>query len=344
MLAVKTSVVLRLPPPPFFRAARASEVVFASPITTPSTSSASVWRQHCSLAGATAAATSVVGSAYRRGLARRHLASFGRASVMRAFEEQPCEGEVSSSSSSESAAAGAGVDAIGTSSPPARSRKPPQVHTDAFATPSTVSLNTIAVVRSPYKERFGCPRQPPVTAGVLGGEAREGQLEFLDNPDGDISLALSDLEGFEYIWVISFLHMNEGWSPRVTPPRGPRKKRGVFATRAPHRPNHLSLSACRLVSVDLEKRIVTVRGLDLLDGTPVLDVKPYVPYCDSFPDARAGWIDELPPPKSSPGRAVAEAAVAQPPLVAKDVPKRSGADEPDHLGYWPPPPHLQRSQ
>eukprot|EP00929_Paragymnodinium_shiwhaense_P032058 TRINITY_DN17840_c0_g1_i2.p2 TRINITY_DN17840_c0_g1~~TRINITY_DN17840_c0_g1_i2.p2 ORF type:complete len:113 (+),score=3.52 TRINITY_DN17840_c0_g1_i2:747-1085(+) len=90
------------------------------------------------------------------------------------------------------------------------------------------------------------------------------------------------------------MHMNQGWSPRVTPPRGPRKKRGVLATRAPHRPNHISLSACKLLNVDTKARTMTVLGLDLLDGTPVLDVKPYVPYCDSFPEARAGWIDEIP--------------------------------------------------
>ena len=67
----------------------------------------------------------------------------------------------------------------------------------------------------------------------------------------------------------------------------------MFATRAPHRPSPISLSALRLIDVDEEKLELTVQGLDLLDGTPVLDVKPYVPYCDAFPDARAGWVDEL---------------------------------------------------
>merc|ERR1712232_535855 len=110
-----------------------------------------------------------------------------------------------------------------------------------------------------------------------------------------------------------------GWSPRVTPPRGPRKKRGVLATRAPHRPNHISLSACKLLSVDVKARRVIVSGLDLLDGTPVLDVKPYVPYCDSFPLARAGWLDEIP------GAGASEEAV----------------NEPDRLSYWPPPQHFE---
>lgn len=176
-----------------------------------------------------------------------------------------------------------------------------------------MELKTIAVVRSPYLERFGCPRQPVVTANVLGGSARDCTLEFARDEADRFRLALHDLEGFEYIWVISYLHMNQGWAARVTPPRGPRRKRGLFATRAPHRPNHLSLSACRLKSVDLQQLCLHVRGLDLLDGTPVLDVKPYVPYCDSFPQARAGWIDDLEGP----------------------------ADEADRLSYSPPPPHLQ---
>lgn len=206
---------------------------------------------------------------------------------------------------------------------PRRAMRPAQVHTDAFSTPSSVALNTIAIVRSPYKERFGCPRQPNVRSGVLGGEALDGTIEFLPGNDSngmdEISLALSDLDGFEYLWVIAHLHMNQGWSPKVTPPRGPRKKRGVFSTRAPHRPNHIGLSACKIVSVDMQKRIITVRGLDLLDGTPVLDVKPYVPYCDSFPGARAGWLDEID------GAGATEQA----------------SMEPDRLSYSPPPPHIQ---
>ncbi|CAK9093207.1 unnamed protein product [Durusdinium trenchii] len=197
---------------------------------------------------------------------------------------------------------------------PKRAQRPPQVHTDAFQTPRQIALTSIAVVRSPYKERFGCPRQPSVTKGVLGAKAADCTLEFLPENIGSqekIRFALQDLEGFEVIWVISYLHMNEGWSARVTPPRGPRRKRGLFATRAPHRPNHLGMSACRLVSVDIANLRVLVHGLDLLDGTPVVDVKPYVPYCDSFPGARAGWLDEI-----------------------------EDQAEADHLSYWPPPKHL----
>lgn len=197
-----------------------------------------------------------------------------------------------------------------TRTPPKRAMRKPQLHTDDFKTPDEVMLRTIAVVCSPYKERFGCPRQPTVTSGVLGGSSQEGVLKFTN--DERFKLALEDLDGFEYIWIISYLHMNQGWSPKVTPPRGPRQKRGLFATRSPHRPNHIALSACQVAGVNTTGLAISVRGLDLLDGTPVLDVKPYVPYCDSFPKARAGWIDE----------------------VAQD------SNEPDHLTYSPPPRHL----
>lgn len=187
-----------------------------------------------------------------------------------------------------------------------------------FLPPRQLSLRTIGLVRSPYKERFGCPRQPPVeAAGVLGGRAQQGMIELLGSSDSDrqkLTAALQDLEGFEFIWIISYLHLNEGWSSRVTPPRGPRQRRGVLATRAPHRPNHIGLSACRLLCVDAANLTLTVHGLDLLDGTPVLDLKPYVPYCDSFPDARAGWLDEI----------------------------GASSEQSDRLSYSPPPPHLRK--
>jgi len=102
---------------------------------------------------------------------------------------------------------------------------------------------------------------------------------------------LRDLAGFAYIWVIFVLHKSEGWAPTVRPPRGPRVKRGVFATRSPHRPNAIGLSAVELTGI--EGRTLRLRGVDLLDGTPVLDIKPYVPYADAFPLAKAGWIDEV---------------------------------------------------
>jgi tRNA-Thr(GGU) m(6)t(6)A37 methyltransferase TsaA len=149
-------------------------------------------------------------------------------------------------------------------------------------------MEAIAVARTPYKERFGTPHQATAVRGTREGAAVEATIELLPHVPVE---ALRALEGFERIWVIYVFHMNEGWSALVRPPRGPKVKRGVLATRSPHRPSPIGLSAVRLLGV--EGRTLRVHGVDLLDGTPVLDIKPYVPYADAFPDARAGWVDEV---------------------------------------------------
>lgn len=130
-------------------------------------------------------------------------------------------------------------------------------------------------------------------------EARRQATEDAQNSLGEVHLhshrgfeqALEDLQGFERIWLIYQFHQNPDWNPKVMPPRGPRVKRGVFATRAPYRPNALGMSCVRLVKVDGLR--VIVEGHDLLDGTPILDIKPYLPYADSFPDAKIGWLEEV---------------------------------------------------
>lgn len=143
----------------------------------------------------------------------------------------------------------------------------------------------IGTVRSPYQRRFGTPQQ----ATAIDSDA-EATIEL--DPARIPAEALVDLEGMERIWILSWLNRGETWSPSVMPPRGPRTRRGVFATRSPDRPNAIGLSAVKLVRI--EDRNLIVRGIDLLDGTPVLDVKPYVPYADAFPESKAGWIDEIP--------------------------------------------------
>jgi tRNA-Thr(GGU) m(6)t(6)A37 methyltransferase TsaA len=163
-------------------------------------------------------------------------------------------------------------------------------------------VRPIGVVRSPYKERFGTPRQAVVTAGAMGEVAQEATL-CLD-PELIPADALRDLDGFEYVWVIAWLDRNVGWRPTVTPTRGPRVKRGLFATRAPHRPNPIGLSALKVVGI--EGHTIRVVGVDLLDETPILDIKPYVPYADAFPAARAGWLDALDGPIDGPDRPTAQ--------------------------------------
>jgi tRNA-Thr(GGU) m(6)t(6)A37 methyltransferase TsaA len=149
-------------------------------------------------------------------------------------------------------------------------------------------MASIAIAHTPYKERFGTPHQATTARGTREGVPASGEIELLPHIPLD---ALRSLDGFERIWLLYVFHMNEGWSALVRPPRGPRVKRGLFATRSPHRPNPIGLSAVQLVSI--EGRVLRVHGIDLLDGTPILDIKPYIPYADAFPDARAGWVDEV---------------------------------------------------
>src|SRR5262249_52513724 len=146
-------------------------------------------------------------------------------------------------------------------------------------------LEPIGWVRSPYTRRFGTPQQ----AAAIDSDA-PAVLEL--DPSRIPIEALEDLAGMERIWVLSWLDRGSGWSPQVRPPRGTREKRGVFATRSPDRPNPLGLSAVRLERIDGTS--LFVRGIDLLDGTPILDLKPYVPYADAFPHAKTGWIDDIP--------------------------------------------------
>jgi len=145
-----------------------------------------------------------------------------------------------------------------------------------------ISMQPIGVVHSSYRERFAVPRQPSLD------EPLPAQIELKNGMNFD--QAVQDLDGFSHIWVIYWMHLNQGWNPTVTPPRGPKKRRGLFATRGPHRPNSIGLSAVRLIKV--EGRTLHIQGHDMLDGTPVLDIKPYLPYADSHPDASSGWVGE----------------------------------------------------
>jgi tRNA (adenine37-N6)-methyltransferase len=146
----------------------------------------------------------------------------------------------------------------------------------------------IGVVRSPFLERSEAPRQ-----AIASGGAR-GTIEL--DPGRGFEDALQGLEAWERAWVLFVFHENveqrRGWRPKVQPPRS-LEKVGVFATRSPHRPNPIGLSAVRIEKID--GLVVHVTELDLLDGTPVLDLKPYVPYADAHPGAKSGWLDRTDP-------------------------------------------------
>lgn len=174
------------------------------------------------------------------------------------------------------------------------------------------SLQTVGIIRSPYREKFGIPRQP----GLVDVESRLDLLPGFDDP-----AMVEGLEGFSHLWLSFVFHacVAQGWRPRVRPPRlGGNQRVGVFASRAPFRPNHLGLSVVELLDVDVSAGVrLTVRGADLLDGTPVLDIKPYVPYVDAIPDARAGFAPEPPAVLSVVYAPEAETAlVARPDLKA----------------------------
>jgi len=154
-------------------------------------------------------------------------------------------------------------------------------------TPFSLPCHAIAYARSPYTQRIDAPHQSTVVAGTATAAAAEALIDFVE---GFPAAAFRDLAGFERIWLVFAFHRSEGWRAEVKPPRGG-GKRSVLATRSPHRPNAIGLSAVELVAV--EETRLRVRGMDLLDGTPILDIKPYVPYADAFPTARAGWIDAI---------------------------------------------------
>ncbi|MCE3010604.1 MAG: tRNA (N6-threonylcarbamoyladenosine(37)-N6)-methyltransferase TrmO [Proteobacteria bacterium] len=152
------------------------------------------------------------------------------------------------------------------------------------------TFQAIGVVRTSFKDKFGIPRQPGLASKL------RGILKLHSDPD--LKTALNRLETFSHLWVLFVFHEHggRGWKPSIRPPRlGGAEKVGVLASRSPHRPNPIGMSVLKIESIDLEAKggpEISVAGVDLLDGTPILDLKPYIPYADSLPHASAGWADE----------------------------------------------------
>ncbi|MCK5804682.1 MAG: tRNA (N6-threonylcarbamoyladenosine(37)-N6)-methyltransferase TrmO [Lentisphaeria bacterium] len=150
----------------------------------------------------------------------------------------------------------------------------------------------VGIIRSCFSDKFGTPRQSGLTP------AATGTLELL--PPYDQPETVRGLEGFSHLWLVFVFHQcaEKGWHPTVRPPRlGGNQRLGVFATRSPFRPNSLGLSAVRLLGVDTNGGVrLRLGGLDLIDGTPVLDAKPYVAYADSLPQAKCGFATDPPAP------------------------------------------------
>lgn len=152
-----------------------------------------------------------------------------------------------------------------------------------------INIQVIARMRSDFPTKFGIPRQ----SGLV--EELESTIVFeteFRNPD-----ALRGIEGYSHLWIIwQFSEaVRQEWSPTVRPPRlGGNTRMGVFATRSPFRPNNLGLSCVKLIGIEHTEKngtVLHVAGADLMDGTPIFDIKPYIPYSDSFPEAIGGFTD-----------------------------------------------------
>lgn len=156
---------------------------------------------------------------------------------------------------------------------------------------TVLSMEVIARIHTDLPEKFGVPRQSGLVPGLRGTVVFEPAFR---NPD-----ALRGIEGFSHLWLLFQFDraVRKGWSPTVRPPRlGGNRRMGVFATRSPFRPNAIGLSSVRLEEVRQDPvlgPVLEVSGADLVDGTPVLDIKPYLPYADCHPDAAGGFTDPL---------------------------------------------------
>ena len=162
---------------------------------------------------------------------------------------------------------------------------------DITQTVQSFKFDTIGFIESPYKEKFAIPRQPNLVSAakgkvVLVGEANNHEL-------------VRDIEQFSHLWLLFVFHgtQEQGWKPLVRPPRlGGNVKTGVLATRSTFRPNPIGMSVVNLDKVVTEKKqtILHISGLDLLNGTPIIDIKPYVPYSDAVINANGGFAQEQP--------------------------------------------------
>ncbi|MBQ3217145.1 MAG: tRNA (N6-threonylcarbamoyladenosine(37)-N6)-methyltransferase TrmO [Oscillospiraceae bacterium] len=150
-------------------------------------------------------------------------------------------------------------------------------------------MEHIAHIHSEFPTKFGIPRQSGLAESLCAEIVFE---EKYRNPD-----ALRGIEGFSHLWLIWEFSQakRSNWSPTVRPPRlGGNERMGVFATRSPFRPNPIGLSCVKLEEVRWEEMVLVVSGADLLDGTPIFDIKPYLPYADSHPEAMGGFANSMP--------------------------------------------------
>lgn len=171
-----------------------------------------------------------------------------------------------------------------------------------------LNIKPVAILRTPFAEKFGVPRQ----SGLV--PEAEGRVEFL--PEFAAPEFTRGLEAFSHVWLVTGFHQNPPWtgSAVVRPPRlGGNERVGVFASRSPNRPNGLGLSVVRILG--FEPGVIRVAGIDAVDGTPVYDVKPYLPWSEAIPDAKSDWAPK--PPSAADDASV---------MVPEEVAARLGGD------------------
>lgn len=195
----------------------------------------------------------------------------------------------------------------------------------------SLDVSPICVIETPFKEKFGVPRQPMLIPEALG------KMEF---PKNDFFMeAFRGIEGFSHLWLIFSFHeaIHEGHKALVRPPRfSGKEKWGVFATRSPHRPNHLGLSVVKFKSIEYGANKITllVEGVDLVSGTPILDIKPYIAYTDAYADALSGPFQERPEMKAVIWKVEPKMDLKTKVLIEKVIglDPRSGMDQIDSFG------------
>lgn len=160
-------------------------------------------------------------------------------------------------------------------------------------TSSGFNFSPVGIISSPFREKFAIPRQPGLAP------AATGEIHLLG--DHNREETIRGLEDFSHLWVIYVFHKNlqQGWKTTVRPPRlGGNQKLGIFATRSPYRPNPIGLSVVELKGIEKQGKqwVIKLAGIDLVDGTPILDIKPYIAYADAISHANGGFTDNTPPP------------------------------------------------
>ncbi|MCQ2147651.1 MAG: tRNA (N6-threonylcarbamoyladenosine(37)-N6)-methyltransferase TrmO [Bacteroidales bacterium] len=198
-----------------------------------------------------------------------------------------------------------------------------------------MEIRPVAYFVSPLKTKFGIPRQSGICSELRGKIVFAPEYR---NPD-----AVRGLEEFDYLWLVWEFSANarntREWSPTVRPPRlGGNERLGVFATRSPFRPNPLGLSSAKIESIELDSEdgpVINVLGADLMDGTPIYDIKPYITYSDSHPEARSGFVDqnswktlEVVIPEELLSRVKSKSALVQ---VLSQDPRPQYHDDPDRI-------------